>query len=94
MRKLYYSKRETCISVWQIISAVALTFGIFMSVLVFLLKKKNNEYRNVIIDMSDDFSDDELEACRRREEWRKNHSRQNRQPVEKQLEERRVDEEV
>ena len=65
-----------------------------LSVLVFLLKKKNNEYRNVIIDMSDDFSDDELEACRRREEWRKNQSRQNRQPVEKQLEERRVDEEV
>lgn len=94
MRKLYYSKRETCISVWKIISAVALTFGIVMSVLAFLLKKKNNEYRNVIIDMSDDFSDDELEACRRREEWRKNQSRQNRQPVEKQLEERRVDEEV
>lgn len=64
MKRIYYGKRESFISVWQIISIAALTFGVIMSILAFLLKRKNDEYRNVIIDMSDDLSDDELEKCR------------------------------
>ena len=65
-----------------------------MSVIALMLRKKNTEYRDALIELSDDFSDTEYDAKQRREEWQRAQSMGNRRTVEEQLSDRRVQEDI
>lgn len=67
-------------------------FGAGATAVAYIIKKKNDEYREALIDMSDIMPGAPDEQTRR-DNWRSSHSPENRKSVEERLEDQRIKEE-
>lgn len=100
MRK-YNSDKSICYvrkgGIWKLVAAVFFVAFTLMSASAYLLKKKNKQYRDKIVEMSEDFpvSDEQKEelAKIRQREWSKANSPANRVTDEERLSDNRVEEE-
>lgn len=82
--------------IWKVIAIILFFAFALMTVSAFLLKKKNDEYRNALIEESSNFpitpeQEIELKEIRKRE-WRRKHALKNRKTTEERMAENRVEE--
>lgn len=82
--------------VWKLIAIVLFFAFLGMTVSAFLLKRKNDEYRDVLIEESQSFpntpeQEQELKEIRKRE-WRRKHALKNRKTTEERMAENRIEE--
>lgn len=69
-------------------------FGVGASFTAYITKKKNDEYRDALIEMSDMLPDEyETEAQVRRNSWQSSHSPEKRKTAEERLKGQRINEE-
>lgn len=73
-------------------AALGFIFGVGATAVAYITKKKNDEYREALIDMSDMMPGTPDEQARR-DNWRSSHSPENRKSVEERLEDQRIKEE-
>lgn len=71
------------------VTLASLLFGAGMATLAYLEKKKNNEYLDALIDMSDMIADDD----NIKENWHSSNSPENRKTTEERLADNRIKEE-
>ncbi len=88
-RSLLSDRNNSKVCFWKFFGALGFLFGIGMTFVALLLKKKNDEYMEALIDMSDSMLDDEYT----KEEWSNSNSLRNRKTVEEKMSDRRVEEE-
>ena len=77
---------------WKVFGVLGFLFGILMTVFAFCQYQKNQKYRDALIALSDQLSEEET-AKTRRTAWRSSQSPANRTTVEERLETQRIDEE-
>lgn len=83
---------------WKLIAAILFVALAATAVAAFMLKIKNNQYRDLLIEDSERFEatpeqEEEMAEIRRRE-WSRAHSMANKKTTEERLEENRIIEEV
>ena len=78
---------------WKMLSLFWFLLAGCFAALSFILKQKNDEYRDALIEMSDILPPEGEEAAElRRKDWQSAHAPANRKTVEERLEEQRVQE--
>lgn len=73
-------------------ATIGFLFGVGATAVAYITKKKNDEYREALIEMSDIIPGTPDEQTRR-DNWRSSHSPENRKSVEERLEDQRIKEE-
>lgn len=75
---------------WKAFGALGILFGLSMAIVSVMLKKKNDEYLEALIDLSDNFCEDDISD---KDAWQSSHSPSRRKTVEERLSEQRIIEE-
>ena len=93
MNFLYEYKNKTSkgrLCFWKAFGALGILFGLAMAIVSVMLKKKNDEYLEALIDLSDNICEDDISD---KEKWQSAHSPNRRRTVEERLSEQRIVEE-
>ncbi len=82
--------------IWKLVAIILFFAFVGMTVSAFLLKRKNDEYRDALIEESQNFPNTpeqelELKEIRKRE-WRRKHALKNRKTTEEIMAENRIEE--
>lgn len=78
---------------WKFFAILGMLFGAVMTLVSLFFKKKNDEYRDALIELSERFPGEEGTEGRR-ESWQSAHAPANRKTVEERLAEQRIQEEM
>ncbi len=101
MNREYYEYAKDCSrkgGIWKLISVILFIALAATAVAAFMLKIKNKQYRDLLIEDSERFEatpeqEEEMAEIRRRE-WSRGHSMANRKTTEERLEDNRITEEA
>ncbi len=78
---------------WKMLSLFWFLLAGSFALLSFCLKRKNDKYRDALIDMSEHLPMDDIEAAEyRKKNWQSAHAPANRKTVEERLEDQRIQE--
>ncbi|MBR5152720.1 MAG: hypothetical protein IKW60_04240 [Clostridia bacterium] len=76
---------------WKVFGVLGFLIGIGMAIFSYLLYRKNQQYRDALISVSDQFPDEGQQA--RRAAWQSHHAPANQKTTEERLETQRIKEE-
>ena len=88
-----FVQKETSSWPWKVLGVFGLLLSAVMAVIAWGMKKKNEEYRDALIRLSDQLPEEEWNASdakQRRESWQSAHAPDNRKTVEERLEDQRI----
>lgn len=76
---------------WKVLSILGILAAGFFAFVSYCLKKKNDQYRDMLISMSDEIPDDNFDEENSRR-WHRAHAPANRKTVEERLSDQRIQE--
>lgn len=76
---------------WKALSVLGILAAALFAFMSYCLKKKNDQYRDMLISMSDEIPGDEFEEENSRQ-WHRAHAPANRKTVEERLSDQRIQE--
>lgn len=76
---------------WKVLSVLGILAAAAFALVSFCLKKKNDQYRDMLISMSDEIPEDDFEEENSRR-WHRAHAPANRKTVEERLSDQRIQE--
>ena len=85
-------ERHGKVTFWKMLSALGFLMAGLFAFISFCLKKKNDQYRDMMIAMSDEIPDEEEMEIESSRQWHRAHAPANRKTVEERLAEQRVQE--
>ncbi len=77
---------------WKLLSVLGILAAAFFAFVSLCLKKKNDQYRDMMIAMSDEIPDEEEIEIETSRQWHRAHAPANRKTVEERLADQRIQE--
>lgn len=77
---------------WKLLSVLGILAAGVFALISLSLKRKNDQYRDMLIDMSESLPDEEETEAENRRRWQSAHAPANRKTVEERLADQRVQE--